>query len=224
MPVDSKTLATGIGPEGGYVAPDYAYVQEHEYSYEEVCERIRQALKYGDAGTWDAALWASKAALKFPEADAAPEIAKDTRQSIKWVQRLMDVWKRFEKIRETGKYDYLFFSHFAAVLDIEDDARAQEWLDKASDNSWSAGQLYREITKAGEHTLLRYSIIEKVSGRLEHSLEGFKIFNEKKHKDNFVIIEDKLDKLVGKKVKITISVQQKGDTRDGQVDRPAGTI
>ena len=219
--VNPKTL--GTGNEGGYTQPNYAYIQQHDYDFEELCEFIRQALKYGDAGTWDAAMWSSKTAKKFPEGDGFTMIAKETRQAVKWVKSLVEVWDRFSKIRETGQYDDLYFSHYLVVMEIRDDAKAQEWLDKASDNSWSSRMLYRKITEGGEFSHSRYTALEKMTGYLEHTPEGFKVFDDAKDKTKYTIVEDKLDELIGKKVKIIISVQQKGTTKDRRVEEDAPT-
>ena len=212
MGINSQTL--GVGPEGGYVAPNFALVEKKQYSFEEICENIRRSLKYGDEGTWDATYWCTKAVAKLPKREEAIKaIKEETGLEKGWIDRAITVWTRFSQYREDPRYASLYFMHFFYLVDVKSDTSVEEWLNKATDEGWSARRLYSEITKSGEHSYARYAPFWNFKGYIQPSNIGFKCFKDEKavkEDKDFVVIEQRLNEVKGKKIKISISIQQKG--------------
>lgn len=201
--INANTLA--LTEEGNYNQPNYAYVMEHEYSLEEVCEHARSSFKLGDDGTWDGIFWCAQALKQYEyKNECAKELARETRQSKRWILRGLQVYETFFEIK--NKYPGLYFQHFINVVSLPME-EAIKWLDKADDGGWSAKRLYKEMTEAGDFTETRYLVIKVFEGELKESEDGFRVYDDE---EGFAVVEAELDKLKGKDIKLVLSVKEEG--------------
>jgi hypothetical protein len=172
--VNSQTLA--LVTEGNYTSPNYAYVMEHEYSLEEICEHARSSFKVGDNGTWDGFFWCNQAMKNHDSKEECERhLARETRQSKRWIQRGLQVFDIFFEIKDN--YPGLFFQHFINVVSLPME-EAVKWLNKADDGGWSAKRLYKEMTEKGDFTETRYRVINVFEGELKESEDGFRIYDD----------------------------------------------
>lgn len=214
MGINPSTLA--IGKEGGYIKPDYAYIQQQEYNFEEICEHARSSFRSGDTGVWDGIFWCIEAQKKFTSSTkAAKAIAKEVNISVRWILRGIQVWKKFSETKDN--YPNLYFQHFIAVVSLQNEKEIKKWLDKAHDENWSSKRLYLEMTKKGEYPKDRWTPIDIFEGKLADAEDGFRVYANDKE---FILIEDELDKIKGSTIQIILKVKQEGKPTPAQPAKP----